>query len=117
MPSANQGDLTAALGGMAQVGNPRVPMGIADIAALTNRSGEPSKYEQSHPRFSQPYSDPAYFPTARPKPALHEPGGATYGIKVRVPTLTLPEAAQTQRNGRLIRGRGTGGSFAGGAAG
>lgn len=105
------------LAGMASSGNPRVPMDTVAIQSFVNQSAQATSHGQMHPRFSQPANDPAFFPVARPAPVLQEKAGARYGLRVNIPTLTLPEAGATQANGRVIKGRGTGGSFWGGSAG
>ena len=104
------------LAGMAKTGSPRQPMDRAALRDMVNASADYTSGATMHPRFSAPASDPAFFPTARPDNVQHENGGARYGLKVNVPIPTLPEAGPTTANGRLIRGRGTGGSFAGGAS-
>ena len=104
------------LAGMAQMGNPRVPMDKGALAGLVNASANYTSHGIDHPRYSQPAMDPAYFPVARPLPALQtgENGGARYGIRVGIPILTMPEAGATQANGRIIRSQGRTGSFYGG---
>lgn len=109
--------MKTAMAGMASSGNPRVPMDIAAVQTFVNQSAKGTSHGEMHPRFSQPANDPAFFPVARPAPQLQEKAGARHGIRVNIPTLNSPEAGATQANGRTIQGRGTGGSFWGGAAG
>jgi hypothetical protein len=108
--------MATALAGMAQTGNPRVPMDRAALQGLVNASADYTSGATMHPRFSQPVNDPAFFPTAMPKPMLQEKAGARYGLRVNMNPPVLHEAGPTQANGRTVRGRGTGGSFWGGSA-
>jgi hypothetical protein len=104
--------------GMAAMGagNARQPMGRDALATLVNASANYTSGAILHPRFTQPAGDPAFFPTAQPQNVLQEKGGARYCCEVNLPAPTSHEAGPTQANGRIIRGRGTGGSFWGGAA-
>jgi len=104
------------LAGMAKTGGPRQPMDRAALRDMVNASADYTSGATMHPRYSAPASDPAFFPTARPQNVPNENGGARYGLRVNVPIPALPEAGPTTANGRLIRGSGTGGSFAGGAS-
>lgn len=104
------------LAGMAKVGSPRQPMDRAALRDMVNASADYTSGATMHPRYSAPASDPAFFPTAARPNVMNENGGARYGLKVNVPIPALPEAGPTTANGRLIRGKGTGGSFAGGAS-
>lgn len=110
MVGQSQGDEQAALAGMAQVGNPRIPMDRDAIASFLNLSGQPQG-GMVVPRHQAPLSDPGIFPTAARTPVMLERGGARYSIRVGIPSLTMPEAGATQANGRIIRDRGTGASF------
>jgi hypothetical protein len=106
------------LAGMSSIGNPRQPMDTSALRDMVNASADYTSGATSHPRYSAPASDPAFFPTAaRPATQIDGTGGARYGLKVSMPIPSLPEAGPTTANGRLIKGSGTGGSFAGGAAG
>ena len=111
--------MAAALGGMAQVGNPRLPMDREALNLMVNASSDYTSHTQMHPRYAFPATDPAFFPTNSRVPVLQtgENGGARYGIQVPMPVPTMPEAGPTTANGRIIRSAGTGLSFAGGAAG
>lgn len=110
-PIGTEDPMATGLAGAAQSGSPRAPMSYDAIKTFVNQSAQGTSHGQEHPRFSLPANDPAFFPTARPEPTLLGPAGARYGLKVKVPIPVLPEAAPTQANGRVIRGRGTGGSF------
>lgn len=103
--------MAVGLSGMAQTGNPRVPMDTGALADLVNASANYASHAIMHPRFYQPANDPAFFPTARPANVPNENGGARYGIKVNMNPPISPEAGPTQANGRVIRGRGTTQSF------
>lgn len=105
------------LAGMSQIGNPRQPMDRSALRDMVNASADYTSGATMHPRYSAPASDPAFFPTASRPNVLNENGGARFGLRVAMPIPALPEAGPTTANGRLIRGNGTGGSFAGGAAG
>ena len=105
------------LAGMSSVGNPRQPMDTSALRDMVNASADYTSGAISHPRWSAPASDPAFFPTAaRPATQIDGRGGARYGLRVNMLTPSLPEAGPTTANGRLIRGSGTSGSFAGGAS-
>lgn len=104
------------LSGMAKTGSPRTPMDRAALEGLVNASADYTSGATNHPRFSQPVTDPAFFPVNSRPNVLNENGGARYGLKVNVPIPSLPEAGPTTANGRLVRGQGTGGAFAGGAS-
>jgi hypothetical protein len=100
------------LAGMAQTGNPRIPMDTSALADLVNASADYASHTIMHPRYSAPADDPAFFPVARPVNVLKsENGGARYGIRVPMDVRVAPEAGPTTANGRIIRGRGTGQSF------
>lgn len=107
--------MAVGLAGMAQTGGPRQPMDRSALRDMVNASADYTSGATMHPRYSQPASDPAFFPTARPANVPNENGGARYGLKVNIPIPALPEAGPTTANGRLIR-QGGGGSFAGGAS-
>lgn len=105
------------LAGMATTGSPRQPMDRSALRDMVNASADYTSGAQMHPRFYAPASDPAFFPVAAPVNVQQDgTGGARYGLRVRMPIPVSVEASSTQANGRLIRGRGTSGSFAGGAS-
>lgn len=110
--------MSAALSGMAQTGNPREPMDRSALAALANASADYTSHAILHPRYAQPASDPAFFPTTSRVPVLNagENGGARYGLQVAVQPPIMHEAGPTTANGRVIQRGSTGQSFAGGAA-
>lgn len=114
---ATNDPMAEAISGMASTGNPRQPMDRDAVATVVNGSADYTSGAQMHPRYSQPANDPAFFPTARPAPQQLEPGGARFRLEVPISIPALPEAGPTTANGRLIGSAGTGGSFAGGAAG
>lgn len=110
--AASQDNMAQAIGGMASVGNPRVPMDTAAAQGINNASADYTSGATLHPRYSQPAMDPAFFPTARPSQTLASgTGGARYRLVVGIPTLSMPEAGPTTANGRVIRSAGTTGSF------
>lgn len=108
--------MAVGLAGMARTGSPRQPMDRSALRDMVNASADYTSGATMHPRFYAPASDPAFFPVARPVPVQDGTGGARYGLRVNVAAPISPEAGPTQANGRLIRGRGTSGSFAGGAS-
>lgn len=109
--------MAVGLAGMASTGSPRQPMDRSALRDMVNASADYTSGATMHPRFYAPASDPAFFPTAaRPSAQVDGTGGARYGLRVSVPVPISPEAGPTQANGRLIRGKGTSGSFAGGAS-
>lgn len=109
--------MAVGLAGMASTGSPRQPMDRSALRDMVNASADYTSGATMHPRFYAPASDPAFFPTAARPPVLKDgTGGARYGLRVAVPVPISPEAGPTTANGRLVRGRGTGGSFAGGAS-
>ena len=108
--------MAVGLAGMSSTGSPRQPMDRAALRDMVNASADYTSGAKMHPRFYAPASDPAFFPTAHPAPVQDGTGGARYGLRVSMAVPISPEAAPTQANGRLIRGSGTGGSFAGGAS-
>jgi hypothetical protein len=114
----SEDSMAIALGGMAQTGNPRIPMQSEAVQQMVNASADYTSGATMHPRFSQPVNDPAFFPTARPEPVLLGPAGPRYGIRVNMNPPVLAEAGPTTANGRQVGGGGgTSASFAGGAAG
>jgi hypothetical protein len=104
------------LAGMSSTGSPRQPMDRSALRDMVNASADYTSGATMHPRYSAPASDPAFFPTAARPAVQNENGGARYGLRVAMPIPSLPEAGPTTANGRLIKGSGTGGSFAGGAS-
>jgi hypothetical protein len=101
-----------ALSGMAQVGGARQPMDRSALEGLVNASADYTSHAISHPRFSAPANDPAFFPVARPQNVLMgENGGARFGIRVQVSPPIMPEAGPTTANGRLVGPKGRSGSF------
>lgn len=95
-----------ALAGMAQVGNPRVPMGTAAVALAQNLSADPGK-GMLRPRYSgiQP-GDPALTPGGHRAPIIQEALGARYGVNVSTPAFDASGMAQyTQASGRVIPSR------------
>jgi hypothetical protein len=94
----------------------RAPIATDVIKTFVNTSAQATTHGLSHPRFSLPANDPAFFPTAQPQNVLQGRAGARYGIRVRMPIPVSPEAGATQANGRVVRGRGTSGSFWGAQA-
>jgi hypothetical protein len=108
--------MAVGLAGMSSTGSPRQPMDRTALRDMVNASADYTSGAQMHPRFYAPASDPAFFPVARPNPVQNENGGARYGLRVSMPVPVSVEAGATQANGRLIRGKGTSGSFAGGAS-
>lgn len=109
--------MAVGLAGMSSTGSPRQPMDRSALRDMVNASADYTSGATMHPRFYAPASDPAFFPVAQPNPVLQDgTGGARYGIRVSMAVPISPEAAPTQANGRLIRGSGTSGSFAGGAS-
>ena len=112
---ASTDDMGASLAGMAAVGNPRVPMDRSAVTGMVNASAEYTSGTIQQARHSQPYTDPAFFPTATRKPTMEQGAsthGARYRIEVGVPGLQQPEVGPTQAQGRAIRNRGgAGGSF------
>lgn len=105
------------LAGMSKTGSPRQPMDRSALRDMVNASADYTSGATMHPRFYAPASDPAFFPVAQPNAVQNDgTGGARYGLRVKMPIPVSVEASSTQANGRLIRGSGTGGSFAGGAS-
>jgi hypothetical protein len=113
----SEDSMAVALGGMAQTGNPRVPMSTEAVQQMVNASADYTSGATMHPRYSQPVNDPAFFPVARPQNVLNENGGARYGLRVNMNPPVLAEAGPTTANGRKVGGGGTNQSFSGGAAG
>ena len=109
--------MAVGLAGMSSTGSPRQPMDRSALREMVNASADYTSGAQLHPRFYAPASDPAFFPVATPNAVQADgTGGARYGLRVKMPIPVSIEASATQANGRLIRGKGTSGSFAGGAS-
>lgn len=115
-PVATEDSMATALSGMAAIGNPRVPMDRSALTDMVNASAEYTSATIMQARHSQPYTDPAFFPTNARQPVLEQgTSGARYRIQVPVGGLGQPELGPTQSSGRVIRNRGgAGGSFWGG---
>lgn len=108
--------MAVGLAGMASTGSPRQPMDRTALREMVNASADYTSGATMHPRFYAPASDPAFFPATARVQVQNENGGARYGLRVNVPVPISPEAGPTTANGRLVRGKGTSGSFAGGAS-
>lgn len=113
---ATEDGMATALAGMASIGNPRVPMDRSALTTMVNASAEYTSGTIQQARHSQPYSDPAFFPTATRQPVLEQgTSGARFRIQVPIGGLGQPELGPTQGAGRVIRNRGgQGGSYWGG---
>lgn len=102
-------DPNAAVAGMARVGNPRVPMGNDAYSVLAGAQYVGSPNTHLVPRQDAQAADPTP-PTAipgqhqYPLPAgVGDKDGAVYRTQMAFPPMTLPQAGQTQANGRVIR--------------
>ena len=100
-------DPKAALAGMAQVGNPRVPMGDSAYAAPKTYGSSPNTTLRK--KGGAQSADPTP-PTGRRKGTQYplpagsgDRDGAAYRVSVRLPGPSLHEASATQANGRVIR--------------
>lgn len=102
-------DPAAALAGMAQVGNPRVPMGNA--AYTLGHGYTPSKNTQLRPKQGAQAGDPTAPGTKQnraqggyPVPAgKGDRNGAGYRVQAVFPPHQAPEAGATQANGKVVR--------------
>ena len=115
-PVAIADTMAQSLAGMASTGSPRQPMDRSAMRDMVNASAEYVGGTTLRPRAHALATDPAYFPVSTPNNVLKEPGGARFGLRVRMPVPVSMEASATQANGRIVRGRGTRGSVAGGAS-
>lgn len=100
-------DPKAALAGMAQVGNPRVPMGDSAYSAPKTYGGSANTtlVPKKHGKSGDPTPPTGHRKgVAYPKPAgSGDRDGAVYRISVNLPAPQSPEAGATQANGRVIR--------------
>jgi hypothetical protein len=67
-----------------------------------NASGEPSKNTKLMKKKGAQAGDPYKQPKPARKNVLRERSGARYGVSVKMPRGTSPEAGLTQSNGRII---------------
>lgn len=101
-------DPQIALAGMARVGNPRVPMGNDAYSVLAGAQYTPSpsttlvqKQGDQSGGLDGPTGARAY--GSYPLPAgSGDKDGAAYRTQVAFPPMTVPQAAQTQANGRIL---------------
>ena len=100
-------DPKAALAGMAQVGNPRVPMGDTAYQAPKSYGSSPNTTlrAKGHSKSGDPTPPTGHRTGVQyPLPAgSGDRDGATYRVSVKLLAPTLHEAGATQANGRVIR--------------
>lgn len=89
------------LAGMANVGNPRVPMGQGPYP-WTNASAAPSKNTKRVAKKNSKSAAQADAGTATHRKGILMPG-ASYRITARWQPPVSPEAAATQANGRIVK--------------